>query len=165
LLLGMIEEGTGIAITHDTSLTPEQITALRQDNGGLQFNIVQWWLASSTPSLLATAASRESEYNAGWINWEPDLEPSGEFTPGEDAAAFNDLVDRAEAELDQAIRNDLYYEAETLLLRNAVYIPLGYWVQRFLQKPWLQGTRQGPWTGSTPLRIDEEVVVRGRQQG
>jgi oligopeptide transport system substrate-binding protein len=164
-LVGMIEEATGIAITHDTSLTPEQITALRQDNGGLQFNIVQWWLASSTPSLLATAASRESEYNAGWINWEPDLEPSGEFTPGEDAATFNELVSRAEAELDQTIRNPLYYEAETLLLKNAVYIPLGYWVQRFVQKPWLQGTRQGPWTGSTPLRIDEEVIVRGRQQG
>ena len=164
-LLGMIEEATGIAITHDTSLTPEQITALRQDDGGLQFNIVQWWLASNTPSLLATAASQDSEYNAGWINWEPGLESSGEFTPGEDAAAFNELVIRAEAELDQTIRNQLYYEAETLLLKNAVYIPLGYWVQRFLQKPWLQGTRQGPWTGSTPLRIDEEVVVRGRQEG
>lgn len=162
-LLGMIEDATGIAITHDTSLTREQITALRQDNGGLQFNLVQWWLASSTPSLLATAASLESEYNAGWINWEPDLEPSGEFTPGEDAVKFNELVSQAEAALDEKLRNDLYFQAETLLLKNAVYVPLGYWVQRFLQKPWLQGTRQGPWSGSTPVRIDAEVVVRGRQ--
>lgn len=164
-LLAMIEDATGLAITHDTSLTSEQITALRQDNGGLQFNIVQWWLASNTPSLLATAASQESEYNAGWINWEPELEPSGEFTPGEDAAAFNELVFLAEAELDEAVRNDLYHQAERLLLENAVYVPLGYWVQRFLQKPWLQGTRQGPWSGSTPVRIDEEVIVRGRQEG
>ena len=164
-LLAMIEEASGIRITHDTTLTPEQITALRQDNGGLQFDIVQWWLASSTPSLLATAASLESEYNAGWINWLPDLESNGQFTPGEDAAAFNELVSRAERELDQAVRNELYYEAETLLLRNAVYIPLGYWVQRFLQKPWLQGTRQGPWSGSTPVRIDEDVIVVGRQTG
>jgi oligopeptide transport system substrate-binding protein len=161
-LLDMIEAATGIAITHDTHLTREQITALRQDNGGLQFDLVQWWLASSTPSLLETVASEESAYNAGWINWEPELEASGEFTPGDDAATFNDLVTQADAELDEAARNELYAQAETLLLENAVYVPLGYWVQRFLQKPWLQGTRQGPWSGNIPVRIDENVVVRGR---
>jgi oligopeptide transport system substrate-binding protein len=161
-LLDMIEASTGIAITHDTNLTREQITALRQDNGGLQFDLVQWWLASNTPSLLETVAAQDSAYNAGWINWEPELESKGDFTPGEDAATFNDLVVQADAELDEAARNELYAEAESLLLKNAVYVPLGYWVQRFLQKPWLQGTRQGPWSGNIPVRIDENVVVRGR---
>lgn len=162
-LLDMIEAGTGIAITHDTNLTREQITALRQDNGGLHFELVQWWLASDTPSLLTTVAAQDSAYNAGWINWEPELENKGDFTPGEDADAFDQLVTKAAAEMDEAARNEAYAEAETLLLKNAVYVPLGYWVQRFLLKPWLQGTRHGPWSGNIPVRIDESVVVRGRK--
>lgn len=159
-LLQMINENTGLDVGHNTNLTREQITALRQDNGGLQFDVVQWWLDSDTPSILEIAA-QDSEYNAGWVNWEPDLEASGDATPGEDAAAYNELIMQARATLDEAERNELYAQAETLLLENAVYIPLGYWVQRFLQKPWIQGTRQGPWSGSTPVRIDENVVVLG----
>jgi len=161
-LLDMIQDATGLEIAHDTSLTREQITALRQDNGGLQFDIVQWWLASNTPSILELTASLESDYNAGWINWEPELEKSGDFTPGKDAKSFNDLVTQADAEMDEAARNDLYAQAETLLLENAVYIPLGYWLQRYVQQPWLQGTRQGPWSGSTPVRVDKDVIVTGK---
>lgn len=161
-LLDMIQDATGLEVTHDTSLTREQITALRQDNGGLQFDVVQWWLASNTPSILKLAASQESPYNAGWINWEPELEETGDFTPGEDAERFDKLVTAAEAELDEGARNDLYREAEELLLRNAVYVPLGFWIQRFVQQPWLQGTRQGPWSGNTPVRIDKDVIVAGR---
>ncbi len=159
-LLQMISDATGIAITHDTDLTREQITALRQDNGGLQMDIVQWWLDSDTPSILAVA-TQESDYNAGWINWDPSLEATGDFTPGDDAATFDERISQAFAAMDQAERNDLYRQAEELLLKDAVMVPLGYWVQRFLQKPWLQGTRQGPWSGSTPVRIDENVIVVG----
>src|SRR5690606_7515791 len=97
-LLEMIAETTGITITHDTNLTQEQITALRQDNGGLQFDVVQWWIDSDTPSLL-DVASQDSEYNAGWFNWEPDLEAAGEFTPGEDATTFDERVNEAFATL------------------------------------------------------------------
>jgi hypothetical protein len=44
-------------------------------------------------------------------------------------------------------------------VRNAVYIPLGHWVQSFVQKPWLTGTRQGPWSGRLPVRFDRNVTV------
>jgi ABC-type transport system substrate-binding protein len=162
LLLTAIQDATGIEIIHNTSLTREQITALHQDNGGHQFDIVQWWLATDTPALLGTVASQDSPYNVGWINWSADLEAQGDLTPGGDAAQFNDLVINAEATLDEASRNEMYRGAEELLLQNAVYIPLGYWVQRFVQKTWLEGTRQGPWSGRIPIRVDEEVVVRNR---
>ncbi|HWV25116.1 MAG TPA: peptide ABC transporter substrate-binding protein [Thermomicrobiales bacterium] len=163
-LLDMIAAGTGIEITHDTSLTREQITALRQDNGGLQFDIVQWWLASETPSILELVASQDSAYNVGWTNWTPDLEKSGDFTPGDDATTFNDLVTKADATLDEETRNASYKQAEGLFLKNAVYVPLGYWVQRYVQHPWLQGTRQGPWSGSTPVRVDKDVTVSGKPE-
>lgn len=157
-LLTMISDATGLKITHDTMLTAEQITAARQDSGGLQMRTVQWQLDSDHPSLLA-AMSQESVHNAGWVNWEPELEDSGEYTPGADAATFNELISKASATLDETERNQAYADAEALLLKNAVLIPLGYWQPGWLQKDWLSGTRQGPWSGSTPVRIDAEVSI------
>jgi ABC-type transport system substrate-binding protein len=162
LLLEAITAATGIEIEHDTSLTADQISAVYQDNGGHQFDIVQWWLVTQTPALLATVASQNSPYNAGWINWSTSLAAEGDLDPGTDAATFDQKVTEAAAQLDEATRNGLYQEAETLLLQNAVYIPLGHWVQRFLRKPWLEGARMGPWSGSIPVRVDEAVVVRNR---
>jgi hypothetical protein len=45
------------------------------------------------------------------------------------------------------------------VLENAVYVPIGNWVPMFVQKPWLEGTRQGPWTGRLPILFDQSVVV------
>lgn len=163
LLLQAIREATGIEIEHDTTLTADQIASVHQDNGGHQFDIVQWWLVTQTPALLATVASQNSPYNAGWINWSTNLPSDGDVDPGADAALFNQRVTEAAAQLDEATRNSLYREAETLLLQDAVYIPLGHWIQRFLRKPWLEGARMGAWSGSIPVRIDEAVVVRTRQ--
>lgn len=157
-LLAMITDATGLQITHDTALTAEQITAARQDAGGLQLALVQWQLDSDQPSILGVYGP-ESEYNNGWVNWEPNLEDAGDFTPGADAAAYGELIASAVATFDEAERNATYAEGEALLLKNAVVIPLGHWNPQFLQKPWLQGTRQGPWSGSTPVRIDSEVTV------
>lgn len=157
-LIDMIGEATGIEITHDTALTAEQITSARQDAGGLQMSLVQWQLDTDQPSLLAVM-NQSSPYNLGWVNWEPELEDSGDYTPGADAAAYDELIATAQTTLDVAERNAAYAEAEALLLKNAVLIPIGFWTPWYLQKPWLQGTRQGPWSGSTPVRIDSEVTV------
>lgn len=157
-LIAMIQDATGFAITHDTALTTEQITAARQDAGGLQMQLVQWQIDTDVPSLLAIAA-QNSDYNAGWFNWEPSLEDSGDYTPGADAAAFDEKITAALTELDEKKRNALYADAEALLLKNAVLIPIGFWNPTYVQKDWLQGTRQGPWSGSIPVRIDAEVTV------
>lgn len=157
-LLSMISDATGLQITHDTALTAEQMTAARQDAGGLQMSLMQWQLSTDQPSLLSVM-TQASEYNAGWVNWEPELEDTGDYTPGADAAAFDELVTTAQTTLDEAERNAAYIEAEQLLLKNAVLIPLGFWSPAYLQKAWLLGTRQGPWSGSTPVRIDAEVTV------
>lgn len=154
----MISDATGIQITHDTALTNEQITAARQDVGGLQMAFMQWQLDSDQPSLLSVMA-QNSPYNAGWVNWEPALQDSGDYTPGADATAFDELITTAMATLDETERNQAYADAEALLLKNAVLIPLGFWQPGWVQKPWLVGTRQGPWSGSTPVRIDAEVTI------
>lgn len=158
-LLDMIKENLGVEITHDTTRTREQIQALQEDNGGRQFDVVWWWNLAETPHLLSEVFASTSPYMKGWFNWNPDLKPSGDFDPGADSKTFDELVQKADVEQDAATRNDLYRQAEELMLKNAVYIPLGYWVQMFVQKPWLQGTKQGPWTGRIPVWFDKDVVV------
>lgn len=161
-LLRMIEENSDLVIRHDTSLTAEQIAANQSDSGGRQFDIVWWWTATESAALLETAAASSSPFMAGWFNWSPSLQGEGAQDPGAASAEFDSLVAAARQELDVDARNQAYRTAEQLLLDNAVLIPLGHWLQRYVQKPWLQGTRQGPWSGSIPVRFDREVVVRGR---
>lgn len=156
-LLAMIEENSGLVIRHDTSLTADQIARLADDNGGRQFDIVWWWADTDTPSFLESIAAPDSPAMAGAFNWNAELEPIEDQTAGSDAAAFTELIADANASTDQTARNAAFQEAEQLLLSDAVLIPLGHWVQRFVQKPWLTGTRQGPWSGSIPVQFDEAV--------
>lgn len=158
-LLAMIKENSGIDIVHDTSLSMQQIVDQTADNGGSQFDIVWWWNIYNTPHLLYVAAAPNAAAMAGVFNWNADLEPSGDYDPGADAADFEQLVDEADAEQDEAARNDAFHKAEQLMLHNAVYVPLGYWVQMYVQDPKLQGTRQGPWTGRLPVLFDKSVVL------
>ncbi len=153
------KDNLGITITHDTTKTEQQIEDLRKDEGGLQLASVWWWYVTETPQLLAQAFRPDASYMKGYFNWGPDLEPRGDFDPGADAATFDDLMAQAEVEQDEVTRNDLYRQGEELVLKNAVCVPLGNWVQMFVQKPWLQGTKQGPWTGRLPVRFDPDVVV------
>jgi ABC-type transport system substrate-binding protein len=158
-LLAMIKQNSGIDIVHDTSLTMQQIIDQTADNGGNQFDIVWWWNIYNTPHLLYVAGAPNAAAMAGVFNWGPDLEPSGDYDPGADASEFEQLVDEADAEQDETARNDKFHKSEQLLLHNAVYIPLGYWVQMYVQDPKLQGTRQGPWTGRLPVLFDKNVVL------
>lgn len=157
-VLQMLQDNLGVAITLDDSRSQEDIDQLVADTGGLQFAIMWWQTITDTPYLLSEVFRPDSPYMAGVFNWAPELEAVG-GDPGADAAAFADLVAQADVELDAATRNDLYRQAETLVLQNAVYVPIANWVPMFVQKPWLAGTRQGPWTGRLPILFDQNVVV------
>ena len=157
-VLQIFADNLGVAITLDNSLTQDQINELIAESGGLQFGIMWWQTVTDTPFLLSDVFRPDSPYMNGIFNWSPDLEPIG-GDPGADAATFADLVSRADVELDAATRNDLYRQAEELVLNNAVYVPIANWVPMYVQKPWLQGTRQGPWTGRLPILFDKDVVV------
>jgi oligopeptide transport system substrate-binding protein len=162
-VLAGIRDAIGVQIEHDTSRTTEQISQLQGDNGGRQFDIVWWWNITETPRLLSEVFRSNSGYMRGAFNWNKDVPPSGDFTPGADSEAFDDLAAQADIEQDAETRNDLYRQAEELVLKNAVYVPLGHWVAMFVQKPYIQGTRQGPWTGRLPVQFDKDVVVLQRQ--
>lgn len=160
--LATYQDTLGVAITHDTSLTAAQIELQREDDNGFQIAITDWSSIGDTPYLLSYALRPDSPYMNGFFNWNADLEDDGDFKPGADAQQFLDLTHDADREQDEAARNDLYQQAETLALKDAVYIPIGNWVQQYVQKPWLRGTRQGAWTGRLPILFDEKVIVVGR---
>lgn len=161
-LLKMIQDNSGVVISHDTTLTTDQIASLQRDNGGRQFDIVWWWPDIASPTFLDTVASPTSPFMDGWFNWSPELAKVGDLDPGANARQFSDLVSGALTNGQKDARNQVLQQAEKILLDDAVYIPLGYWVQRYVQQPWLQGTQQGAWTGRIPLRFDSNVVVRGK---
>ncbi|MCC6944250.1 MAG: ABC transporter substrate-binding protein [Thermomicrobiales bacterium] len=158
-LLQMIADNIGVVIEHDTSMTRQQIVDMDADVGGRQFDIIGWWNLWETPRILNEVASPDSQYMRGIFNWHEGIEAVGDFDPGADAATFESITDDADVDGDEASRNETYRQAEELLLNNAVYIPLGYWIQMFVQKPYIQGTRQGPWTGRLPVKFDADVVV------
>jgi ABC-type transport system substrate-binding protein len=157
-VLDMLQENLGVAIALDNSMTQSEINDMIADTGGLQFAIMWWQTVTDTPFLLSDVFRPDSPYMDGVFNWSPDLEPIG-GDPGAAAAQIAELVAQADVALDAAARNDLYRQAEALVLENAVYVPIGNWVPAFVQKPWLQGTRQGPWTGRLPILFDQNVVV------
>jgi ABC-type transport system substrate-binding protein len=115
-LLQMIADNSGITITHDTSKTAEQITALQTDLGGRQFDLVWWWATSDTPSLLSKVGQSTSPYMAGWFNWSPTIEPVGDLDPGGASSEFDRMTTEADQAIDQDARNASYAEAEKILL-------------------------------------------------
>jgi oligopeptide transport system substrate-binding protein len=157
-VLQMLEENLGVTITLDNARSQDEINELIAETGGLQFAIMWWQTVTDTPFLLSDVFRPDSPFMTGVFNWSPDLEPIG-GDPGAAAATFAELVGQADVELDANVRNDLYQQAEAMVLENAVYVPIGNWVPMFVQKPWLEGTRQGPWTGRLPILFDQNVVV------
>lgn len=158
-LFDAIKSSVGITITQDTTKTFDEITQLQLDTGGRQLDVAWWWTVTETPHLLSDVFASYSPYMKGVFNWNSSLPKSGNFDPGADSKAFDDLVAKGDLEQDQAKRNDFYQQAEELALKNAVYIPLGNWTQMYVQKPWIQGTKQGPWTGRLPVLFDKDVVA------
>ena len=153
-LLMMIQENSGLVIEHDTTLSADQIDALRNDNGGLQFDLRWWWPLTNSPSGLADIGLASSAGMEGWFNWSPDLDQADAAAAAE---TFATLVTEALVTGDATERTQLFAEAEEILIQNAVYIPLGHWVQDYLQSPALTGTRQGAFTGYVPVAFDESV--------
>ena len=153
-LLQMIQDNSGLVIEHDTTLTADQIEALRGDNGGLQFDIRWWWPLTNSPSGLASIGLPDAPAMAGWFNWSPELENEALAQASEE---FTTLIDDALTSLDTTARQEAFTQAESLLVDNAVYVPLGHWTQAWVQSPALTGTRQGAFTGYVPVAFDEDV--------
>jgi ABC-type oligopeptide transport system substrate-binding subunit len=80
---------------------------------------------------------------------------------------FDDLIEQAWAEPDQAKRLDIYLAAERLIQTDVGYMPLGYPLQQLAFKPWVRGVpvnRAGLLApdGRFMQRMLTQVYVEGR---
>ena len=153
-LLAMIEENSGLIIEHDTTLSADQIDALRSDNGGLQFDLRWWWPLTNSPSGLADIGLPTSPAMGGWFNWSSELEDEDVAAASEE---FVTTINEALTTMDATERTERFAQAEEILVEGAVYVPLGHWVQEYVQSPTLTGTRQGAFTGYAPVAFDDQV--------
>ncbi len=71
--------------------------------------------------------------------------------PGFRSAAFDELLNRANAETDAAVRMDLLVQAETLLLETQPILPIYWYVSKVLVAPRVQGWIDAP-LGTPPSR-------------
>jgi peptide/nickel transport system substrate-binding protein/oligopeptide transport system substrate-binding protein len=87
-------------------------------------------------------------YELTWVGDFPDPEtflwnlfatPSADNYSEYSNPTFDALLDRAAATLDVDDRAALYAEAESVLLRDNVVLPLAHDVQYTLMKPWVKG--------------------------
>ncbi|MBI3953441.1 MAG: peptide ABC transporter substrate-binding protein [Chloroflexi bacterium] len=76
-------------------------------------------------------------------NWLPELFGSGKPANRTNytSPAFDDLVKRAKAELDEKKRLDLWKQAHKVLIDDAPLAPIFYRERFFLRKPWVQDMR------------------------
>ena len=158
-LLDMFKQNLGVEVIHDTSMTLDQINKMKAQKGGLQLEVQWWGNITETPQLMSEVFRTDSQYMKGVFNWSSDIAPKGNYDPGADAKKFDDLMSQADVEQDISKANDLYQQGETLLLKNAVCVPIANWVPMQLLKPWVKGVRIGWWNFTQPYRFDPSVVV------
>ena len=158
--LQMFKDTLGVEVQLDSSKTQDQIQDLQVENAGRQFDIWWWGNITETPQLLSEVFRPDSPYMDGVFNWNVDLPAKGGFDPGADARKFAELMAQADIESDETTRNQLYLQGEELVLKNAVYVPMGNTVPMYVRKPYLKGAKQASWTGGAfPIWFDKDVVV------
>jgi len=80
------------------------------------------------------SAEDPTQFNGGWVNRE-----------------YDELVRRARSELDPATRTALYEQAEAILAREYIHIPIFYDQYEVLVKPYVQNFMPSRVLGETPL--------------
>ncbi|HEY7067947.1 MAG TPA: peptide ABC transporter substrate-binding protein [Chloroflexota bacterium] len=85
-------------------------------------------------NMLWDSADDPTQFNGGWVNPEYDA-----------------LVNKARGELDEQARAALYEQADALLARDYVHIPLYYARYEVLVKPYVQNYNPARVMGNTPL--------------
>ncbi|CAA9584476.1 MAG: Oligopeptide ABC transporter, periplasmic oligopeptide-binding protein OppA [uncultured Thermomicrobiales bacterium] len=161
---------------YNSDLMLNDIIAQLQENLGMAIQIEkQTGETNFRPRLL------ENRDQLVWIRWwydypDPDNgyydmfyggKPAGSKRQAWSNAEFDRLCIQAKGELDPEARLELYKQAERIIQEDVGYIPVGFRVDQYAFKPWVQGVptnRQGFTVpdGNIYLRMFTEVGISGR---
>jgi len=156
-------KGLGANVTIDTSLSSSQIIDKRTAEKGFQMELMGWINITETPQLLSEVFRTQDIYQKDRFDWGtpvPKATYNGvEYDPAADAKKFDTLMDQADVEQDPKKRNDLYVQGETLVLKNAVYVPYGNFRYRAVAKSKIKGLEFGAFFYLFPYPIADKVTV------
>ncbi|HET9015297.1 MAG TPA: peptide ABC transporter substrate-binding protein [Thermomicrobiaceae bacterium] len=162
-LADMWNKTLGANVSVNTSLTSTQIQNKIVSDKGLQMEIFGNINITDTPELMSEFLRSDSVYQVNRFDWGiqvPAMTYNGvTYDPTADAKKFDALMDQADVEQDATKRNQLYQQGEALFLRDAVFVPFGYFVYRELVKPKIKGLDWGGFYYSFPRSIEGKVVV------
>ena len=153
----------GADVDVDTSMTSTQYLDERRNRKGYQCEIRGWINIQETPELMSEVFRDNSPYMKDVFDWGIQVEPKTyegvTYDATADARKFNELVNQADVEQDPQKRNDLYRQCEELVLRNAVYVPLGNFIALQLVKPQVKGLQWGAYHYFFPEVLGKDVVI------
>lgn len=162
-LVDMWTKGLGVDVQFNTALTSSQIDDKFAAEKGLQMYDAGWNSITETPQLLSEVFRINSVYMKDSFDWGlpvPKMSYDGvDYDPAADAKTADGLLAQADIEQDPQKRNALYIEAEALILKNAVYVPVGNFVIRELVRPKIMGLEWGGLFHTYPRSIEKNVSV------
>ncbi|HET7037389.1 MAG TPA: peptide ABC transporter substrate-binding protein [Thermomicrobiaceae bacterium] len=163
-LADMWNKTLGADVQIDTSLTSSQILDKRKAENGLQMEFAGWISPTpETPQQLSQAMRSDSPYMKGRFNWGIEVPPMTyngvSYDPTADSKKFDELCGQADIEQDPQKRNDLYHQAETLFLEDAVYVPFANYRYPSLIDKHVQGLVWGGLFYALPMPPAKDVVI------
>jgi oligopeptide transport system substrate-binding protein len=161
-LAQMWTETLGADVEIDTSMTTSQIIDRRTEEKGLQLEIMGWINIQDTPRFVYLMKSdHPAMFERFWWGKEVEaMEYDGEtYDPAAASAEFDELIEQAEVEQDEEVRNDLYYQAEELMLNNAVYVPMANYRFPSLTKPYVKGLAWGAYFYRLPHPLESDFII------
>lgn len=158
--------GAGIDITlmHNTSEAHAQVAQVVQNMWAEAFPEAQITIENQEWGVYLTTIDPDSPddqkphvYRLGWCADYPDANNwlnevfnsgSGQNSTKFDNAEFNEIVEQAAFETDPAVREELYAQAEAILVdQETVIAPIYYYTFQRLYKPWVVEHPLSPVTG------------------
>jgi oligopeptide transport system substrate-binding protein len=130
----------------------EAIVASYEETLGVEIGIQQ----TDWPTFLSDITREENPYqmyNLGWIADYPDPQnfldilfhsDSRQNHMGYANPELDEILDKAAVEADVETREDLYRQAEQIIIEDAPWVPLHYQVEYWLVRPYVQSLRIPP---------------------
>lgn len=175
-------EGLDVSLMHNTSEAHAQIAqavqamwaeAFPKANITIENQEFQVYLQTLLPE--APTEDKPDVYRMGWCADYPDannwLNEVFNSKSGQNYAVFNNpdydaVVEQAAAETDPAKRQELYDQAEKLLIEDATAIaPLYYYTYVRLYKPWLSDVEISPVTGDPIYKWKIDQAAKDAARG
>ena len=174
-------EGLDVLLMHNTSEAHAQVAQAVQamwaeafPKATISIENQEWQVYLTTLLPDSPTEEKPNVYRLGWCadypdqnNWVNEVFNS---KSGQNYAVYNNpeydaLVEQAAGEADPAMREELYKQAETMLMEDQAIAPIYYYTYVRLYKPWLTNVVISPVTGDPVAQWTMDVAAKQAARG